>query len=405
MKTKKILRLVLGFSLAVSLVSILWVCSIENIGPQEPSQIPIDEIVAELANANTQSDVAFAIDHLLDKTGVGRAIKGSRYNDYSFPDDFISDLAESHLRFLNDNDYALSWGDVFKIEQALPDDDWLLDVDFQEVVSRFQEQASAALLNPEDPNNALLLAIAADGSRIPNPIPLHDEDELDILSSVQDLLFTVWMNYEFQDFTGSLAKGQNTTVKIDIQEVECPEGKLVTKEKFETPEFNSENTALKKCHNDCKKEYKKAVKDCKKQFEKEKEGECKGGVIELTLKYTGVVSPDPTIRVEDSQAVYFTGTVSPGGTFTFDNGGAKFEKNNLDVLVNGVLNTTIHVSCSEPVGIGTTFGDFEVVGGKSKDGGTFGASGACETFSDCVDDLEDIVKDCVQDCHDQGFGG
>jgi hypothetical protein len=37
--------------------------------------------------------------------------------------------------------------------------------------------------------------------------------------------------------------------------------------------------------------------------------------------------------------------------------------------VNGQVNTTLHTSCSKPIGPGLVSGDFEVVAGNSKDGG------------------------------------
>ena len=46
------------------------------------------------------------------------------------------------------------------------------------------------------------------------------------MSPVQDLLFTAWVNYEFQDHTGSLQKGNLKKVKIDRFRVECPKGKV-----------------------------------------------------------------------------------------------------------------------------------------------------------------------------------
>lgn len=238
-----------------------WMCSTQIIGPQEPSKIPTAEIVDALANARTQAEAKLAIEHLLDKTGVGRPIIGSQYNDYVLPDGFISELAEDQVIFLNDNDFSLSWGEVFEIEQAIPDDEWLSLVDFEDVVTRFREQATAALANPETPNNALLLVIAAEGY-----------DETDIMSPIQDLLFTAWVNYEFQDHTGSLQKGKLKKVKIDRFRVECPKGK-VKKDKalkieveFDPKEFKK----LEKCLKKCKKGYKKDVKDCKKVFKKEK---------------------------------------------------------------------------------------------------------------------------------------
>ena len=41
----------------------------------------------------------------------------------------------------------------------------------------------------------------------------------------------------------------------------------------------------------------------------------------------------------------------------------------IEIWVNGVLATSIHTSCSEPIGPGLVSGDFEVVDGESLFGG------------------------------------
>ena len=99
--------------------------------------------------------------------------------------------------------------------------------------------------------------------------------------------------------------------------------------------------------------------------------ECRGGVTELTLEYLGVSAA--RVVVFDNEETYFDGDVQPGDEFSFSGTKAdgKFEKNELDVTVDGSLNAEIHVSCSQPIGVGSIFGDFEVVGGTSKDGGDF----------------------------------
>jgi hypothetical protein len=61
--------------------------------------------------------------------------------------------------------------------------------------------------------------------------------------------------------------------------------------------------------------------------------------------------------------------VAAGGSFTLSNNGERFEDNNLDFFVNGSQNTTIHVSCSQPIGPGLTFGSFLVLQADSRVGG------------------------------------
>jgi hypothetical protein len=101
---------------------------------------------------------------------------------------------------------------------------------------------------------------------------------------------------------------------------------------------------------------------------------CSGKVDELTLRYTGSTS-NANIVVEQKKAesgsnVVFSGTVQPGGTFTFtgkDKQGTLGTE--ISIFVNGVLNTKIHTSCSVPIGPGLVSGDFTVVSGSSRNGG------------------------------------
>lgn len=99
-------------------------------------------------------------------------------------------------------------------------------------------------------------------------------------------------------------------------------------------------------------------------------GECKGGVVELTLRYIGGAAA--AIVIEAGDQVYDLGVVPPNGEFTIagtkNNG--KFQSNNLEVSVNGVVQAQeIHVSCSKPIGPGLVFGALQVVAAVSRNNG------------------------------------
>ena len=110
----------------------------------------------------------------------------------------------------------------------------------------------------------------------------------------------------------------------------------------------------------------------------------------LSLLYGGASAAQ--VRVYDEEAEYFRGLVEPGVPFTFhgtDTDG-KFEKNNLELTVNGAKDTEIHVSCSQDIGLGSVFGSFTVLEGTSKDGGAFcegGPGGPCGPCKDGVKSL------------------
>lgn len=120
-------------------------------------------------------------------------------------------------------------------------------------------------------------------------------------------------------------------------------------------------------------------------------GPCDGKVSALTLKYNG--SYGATIKVKQKKpfVTVFEGMVAPGGTFSFvgmdDRGTLSTE---ISIYVNGTLKQTIHTSCSQPIGIGSVFGKFEVVAGESRNGGPF-----CPVGSDDDDDTdtdEEVLK-------------
>ena len=108
----------------------------------------------------------------------------------------------------------------------------------------------------------------------------------------------------------------------------------------------------------------------KKSAKSEKaDSECKGGVIELTLLNNG---PSGIVVVTDKNGnVLFSGTVDGGTSFTFTGLDGGKMGTEITLTVDGGDPIKIHTSCSRPIGIGSEFGDFEVLGGSSRDGGPF----------------------------------
>jgi hypothetical protein len=99
-------------------------------------------------------------------------------------------------------------------------------------------------------------------------------------------------------------------------------------------------------------------------------GKCRGGVTELTLRYNGTTADAHVQVLQKKGEVVFDGVVQPGETFTFS-GIDKDSKlgSEITITIDGRVNTTLHTSCSKPIGPGIRSGDFEVVAGHSKDGG------------------------------------
>jgi len=97
---------------------------------------------------------------------------------------------------------------------------------------------------------------------------------------------------------------------------------------------------------------------------------CKGGLTSLTLQYNGTKSAqiEVTVGIENEQL--FINDVESGGTFEISGTGesGKLGKE-INIWMDNILETTIHTSCSQPIGTGQTFEDFTVIAGESKDGG------------------------------------
>jgi hypothetical protein len=124
---------------------------------------------------------------------------------------------------------------------------------------------------------------------------------------------------------------------------------------------------------------------------------CDGGVSELTLVYNGAV--DALVRIDETLgAVTIFGPTmkSPGDTVTivgttFAN---EFNGNELQLYVDGTLNGTIHTSCSVPIGVAMTFGQFYIQSGESNDGGAL--CELCMLDADC-DDGDQCTLDMCQE--------
>ena len=102
---------------------------------------------------------------------------------------------------------------------------------------------------------------------------------------------------------------------------------------------------------------------------------CDGKVTQLTLRYNGdqpahVKVKQNKYKLGFGETVVFDSTVQPGESFTFS-GVAKRGTlgTEITIYVDGVVNTSIHTSCSVPIGPGLIAGDFEVIEGYSRNGG------------------------------------
>ncbi|WP_142785982.1 DUF7467 domain-containing protein [Changchengzhania lutea] len=99
--------------------------------------------------------------------------------------------------------------------------------------------------------------------------------------------------------------------------------------------------------------------------------DCDGKLNALTLQYNGGAAATIKVVQKKDGLVAFEGTVQPGDEFSFtgqdDKGTLGTE---ITVYVNGVENTRMHTSCSDPKVVpGYVGGDFLVTAGSSRNGG------------------------------------
>ncbi len=99
-------------------------------------------------------------------------------------------------------------------------------------------------------------------------------------------------------------------------------------------------------------------------------GDCDGKVTQLTVRYDGAIVDAHIVVMQKKNIVAFDGIVQPGEQFTF-NGQDRHGTLGPETYyyVNGVYNTNIHTSCSQPIGPGLVSGDFTVIEGYSRHGG------------------------------------
>jgi hypothetical protein len=163
-------------------------------------------------------------------------------------------LAKEHLLSLTDNDYRLTFSEVFEIEERVPGGGWIAPVQLEEALETFKRQVSEAQKNPEEPKAALLMAIASDGGIMPSSLSgIHPESRL---SAVQDFLFTVWLNDQFQVNEGVFY--DTRAVQYNLVSVKCPQkGKKKKAVKIKYMESTQASCML-----EAKKTYKMAVKEC-----------------------------------------------------------------------------------------------------------------------------------------------
>ncbi|WP_372641326.1 hypothetical protein [Ancylomarina sp.] len=107
-------------------------------------------------------------------------------------------------------------------------------------------------------------------------------------------------------------------------------------------------------------------------------GDCEGKITNLTMTYDGDTDALITVKQKKDNVIVFNETVEAGAEFSFvgtDKKGTLGTE--IYLSIDGALNTAIHTSCSQPIYIGMTSGDFTIVDGYSRNGGQL-----CKTYTE-----------------------
>ncbi|MCL4708238.1 hypothetical protein KJ068_24025 [bacterium] len=265
MKMQKLLRFFAPIVIMVGAAVTWWACeferTIDHAGPSDPLNVKLTQLLDELASSKSQKEAEQAITRLLEKTGVGLPVKGSKYTENLLHDDYVSELAQEYLRHLRGEE-TTNWGEAFKFETLASDHEWDAAIGFESVTARLQQQASAALADPESPNHALLLAMVLPDNVIPEAIAAPAPTAL--ISPVQEFLFEVWMEHEYTP--ASVLQKDDRTFEFTVKIVHCDGGKTkITHEELRT---NYDHRKTKDCLQKVRSRYKADRKKCFKDYEK-----------------------------------------------------------------------------------------------------------------------------------------
>jgi hypothetical protein len=195
---------------------IFWGCQTEEVADLS-GDVKTTEVMVRLAASSSQAEAEAAVRSLIVKAEMGETFPGSRYELYTFSDEDIAELAELH-RYYQNGELLITLGRTFEAIMYIADHIPLPKMEFDTAMSMLAEETEAALADPEEPGNALLMAIASENESVPKTVPLYDENT--VRSPVQTMLFAIWFHREFAGLSKLPDKGSSSDLAPSRQEEE-----------------------------------------------------------------------------------------------------------------------------------------------------------------------------------------
>lgn len=120
-------------------------------------------------------------------------------------------------------------------------------------------------------------------------------------------------------------------------------------------------------------------------------GECDGRLKNISFKYTGNSAKYLVIKGSYNSGTYFCGYVYPNETFTLNPiGSNSILHRTLKFYQNGCYIGALKTDCTMPVEVGTTYGNYQVVGGESTNNGLL-----------CSPEEEEVVEEGCTSCNEK----
>ncbi len=180
---------VVAVVVAVSVTGVgMWLagCNFDRIDAE--AQISTQDLIAELAAAQTQADALSAIRKLVEKTGL-EGDGATIYSPYALRNESREPLAEKLAAYNRDEpEEAASFRGAYEA-----DHESYMEYDLESTLIVFEEVVADALEDPEDPFSAFIVAAATDRLPLPTTAPTFEADKR--ISPLQAHLFSAWMSY------------------------------------------------------------------------------------------------------------------------------------------------------------------------------------------------------------------